>query len=82
MYWVYILYSEKCDRYYIGYSADVIARLERHNAGMVTATRNCKPYQIKATKRFNTELEARKEEHRVKKQKSRKYLEHLIAGNW
>jgi hypothetical protein len=49
---------------------------------MVTATRNCKPYQIKAMKRFNTELEARKEEHRLKKQKSRKYLEHLIAGNW
>ena len=82
MYLVYILYSEKCDRYYIGYSADVIARLERHNAGMVTATRNCKPYQIKATKNFDTELEARKEEFRLKKQKSRKYLEHLIAGNW
>ena len=82
MYWVYILYSEKCDRYYIGYSADVLARLERHNAGMVTATRNCRPYQIKATKNFNTEPEARKEELRLKKQKSRKYLEHLIEGNW
>ncbi len=82
MYWVYILYSEKCDRYYIGYSSDVLARLERHNAGMVTATKNCRPYQIKTTKNFNTELEARKEELRLKKQKSRKYLEHLIAGNW
>jgi len=82
MYSVYILYSEKCDRYYIGYSADVTARLERHNAGMVTATRNCRPYQIKATKNFNTELEARKEEFRLKKLKSRKYLEHLITGNW
>ena len=82
MYWVYILYSEKCDRYYIGYSADVIVRLERHNAGMVTATRICRPYIIKATKKFGTEPEARKEELRLKKQKSRKYLEWLIAGNW
>ncbi len=82
MYSVYILYSEKCDRYYIGYSADVIARLERHNAGMVTATRNCFPYQIKATKAFQTELEARREELRIKKQKSRKYLEWIIEGNW
>jgi putative endonuclease len=82
MYWVYILYSEKCDRYYIGYSADVIARLERHNAGMVTATRNCRPYQIKTTKRFHSELEARKEELRLKKQKSRKYLEQLINETW
>ena len=82
MYWVYILYSEKCDRYYIGYSEDVLARLERHNAGLVTATRNCRPYIIKATKNFATEHEARKEEFRLKKQKSRKYLEWLIAGNW
>ena len=82
MYFVYLLYSEKCDRYYIGYSADVTARLKRHNAGMVTATRNCRPYQIKATKSFDTEIEARKEELRLKKQKSRKYLEWLIAGNW
>ena len=82
MYSIYILYSEKCDRYYIGYSADVAERLERHNKGMVAATRNCRPYQIKATKEFNTELEARKEEIRLKKQKSRKYLEWLITGNW
>jgi putative endonuclease len=82
MYFVYILYSEKCNRYYIGYSADVLARLERHNAGVVTATRNCRPYIIKATKGFSTEPEARQEELRLKKQKSRKYLEWLIAKNW
>jgi putative endonuclease len=82
MYFVYLLYSEKCDRYYIGYSADVPARLERHNAGMVTATRNCRPYVVKTKKSFATEQEARAEELRLKKQKSRKYLEWLIAGNW
>ena len=82
MYFVYILYSEKCDRHYIGYCADMSTRLQRHNNGMVTATRNCKPYIIKATKSFPTETEARREELRLKKQKSRKYLEWLIAGNW
>ncbi len=82
MYFVYILYSEKCNRYYIGYSADVLARLDRHNAGMVAATRNCRPYVIKAQKGFITEHEARTEEVRLKKQKSRKYLEWLILGNW
>ena len=82
MYFVYILYSEKCDRYYIGYASDVLARLKRHNAGMVAATRNCFPYQIKATKEFQSELDARREELRLKKQKSRKYVEWLIAGNW
>jgi len=82
MYFVYILYSEKCDRYYIGYCADTKARLQRHNAGMVTATRNCRPYIIKATKSLETEIEARKEEHRLKKAKNRNYLERLIVGKW
>lgn len=82
MHYVYILYSEKCDRYYIGYSEDPESRLERHNRGMVTATKNCTPYFIKASKTFSTEIDARREELRLKKMKSRKYLEWLIQGNW
>ena len=82
MYAVYILYSGKCNRYYVGYSADVVSRLERHNAGMVTATKNCCPYRLCGTKSFETETEARKEEYRIKKQKSRKYIEWLLDGNW
>lgn len=82
MYYVYILYSAKCDRYYIGYCADIEARLQRHNAGMVTATRNCRPYSIRGFKLFGTETEARKEESRLKRQKSRKYIEWLLEENW
>ena len=82
MFTVYILYSEKCNRYYVGYASDVELRLERHNKGMVTATKNCRPYILKAQKFFTTETEARKEESRIKKQKSRIYLEKLIHGNW
>ena len=82
MYYVYILYSEKCKRYYVGFSADVNARLIRHNSGMVAATKNCRPYTICAVKEFFSEVEARKEELRIKKQKSRIYIESLIKGNW
>jgi len=82
MYFVYILYSIKCDRYYIGYSADVELRLKRHNNGLVAATRNCTPYKICSTKIFPSETLARQEEYRIKKQKSRKYIEWLIRGNW
>ena len=82
MYYVYILYSEKCNRYYIGYSADINARIVRHNSGMVSATRNCTPYKICRFKEFNNKMDARKEEIRIKKQKSRTYIESLIAGNW
>ena len=82
MFYVYILYSEKCGRYYVGFASDVDARLLRHNSGMVTATKNCRPYKICASKAFPEELDARKEELRIKKQKSRSYIEWLLAGNW
>jgi putative endonuclease len=82
MYFVYILYSEKCDRCYVVYSADTAVRLIRHNEGKVAATKNCRPYVIKATKLFDTQIEARKEELRLKKMKSRIYLELLTKGNW
>ena len=82
MYCVYILYSEKCKRHYIGFSEDVDARLKRHNEGLVNATRKCRPYILKAFKRFDKEVDARKEEIRLKKAKSSKYLIWLIEGNW
>jgi putative endonuclease len=82
-YYTYILYSEKINRYYIGYSKNPELRLaEKHNQGYVKATKNGIPYILKAQKGFETELEARAEELRVKKKKSRQYLEWLIAGNW
>ncbi len=82
MYFVYILFSQKCNRYYVGYATDVELRLERYNRGMVAATKNCRPYILKASKSFITETEARKEESRIKKQKNRIYLEKVINGNW
>ncbi|MFC3976877.1 GIY-YIG nuclease family protein, partial [Belliella kenyensis] len=30
-YCVYILYSKSVDRYYIGYSIDMLSRLDQHN---------------------------------------------------
>ena len=66
----------------MGYATNVGARLIRHNSGMVAATRNCRPYIICATKVFPTELEAIREELRIKKQKSRVYIESLIKRDW
>ena len=82
MYCTYILYAIKCDRYYIGHCENIEARLKRHNDGFVAATRNCRPYELKACKYFENRDKARKEELRIKRQKSRKYLEWLIVGNW
>ena len=83
MFYVYILYSAKIDRYYIGYSENPEKRLiEKHNKGYVKATKGGIPYVIMAKKCFDFEAEAMHEEKRLKRMKSRKYLELIINGNW
>ena len=34
MFYVYIIYADDFDSFYIGYSADVDTRLQQHNAGL------------------------------------------------
>ncbi|MEQ8908171.1 MAG: GIY-YIG nuclease family protein [Vicingaceae bacterium] len=83
MYYTYILYSEKLDRYYIGYSEDPECRLrERHNQGKVKSTKPGIPYRLKAKKEFVSKEAAIKEESRLKRAKNREYLQWLIEGNW
>lgn len=83
MYYTYILHSEKLNRYYIGYSSDPKKRLEeRHNCGLVKSTKAGIPYCLMAMKSFETEKEAMNEERRLKKMKSRKYLEWLLDAKW
>ena len=31
MFYIYILYSESFDKYYVGYTSDITRRLEEHN---------------------------------------------------
>ena len=80
MFYVYILYSSKLDRYYTGSAEDVPIRLIRHNQGRVTATRNGIPWVLRYTEMLATRPEALKRELEIKRKKSRKYIEWLIAN--
>ena len=46
MLFVYILYSEKGNRYYIGQTSDVEARLHRHNSGYEKSTSPYVPWKL------------------------------------
>ncbi|MFH1196565.1 MAG: GIY-YIG nuclease family protein [bacterium] len=45
-YYVYILKSIKDGKFYTGYTSDLIIRVEQHNAGMNTSTRNRRPFEF------------------------------------
>ena len=79
MYKTYIIYSVKMDRYYVGSCENFEKRLNDHNTGRSTYTKNGAPWVLKWTKSFNSRSEAQKEEYRIKAKKSRQYIAFLIG---
>jgi putative endonuclease len=43
---VYILYSDQFDKFYVGQTDDVGARLKRHNAGYEKSTSPYRPWRL------------------------------------
>jgi len=80
MFTVYILYSKKLDRYYIGHTGNLEDRIERHNQGRSKSTKAGVPWILVYQERLENKPEAYKREMTIKKMKSRKYIEKLIAG--
>ena len=79
MYYVYILYSKKSDRYYVGHCEDIDIRLTRHNAKQVPSTKPYAPWEVVYTEKFVERGLASGREKEIKKKKSRKYIEYLIG---
>ncbi len=46
MYFVYVLRSKKDKLFYTGFTDNLEGRLERHNNGLVIATKNRRPFEI------------------------------------
>ncbi len=84
MYYIYILYSESSDLYYVGYTNNTKRRLEEHNTtSFNTFTSKHRPWILKAVFECgNSESKAVRIERFIKKQKSRKLLEQLCDYNF
>ena len=79
MYYIYILYSERHNKYYIGYSSDPVRRLDEHNnKPFNTFTSKYRPWELATYFQCSDdEGETIKMEKWIKKQKSRKLIERL-----
>ncbi len=80
MWFTYILYSDKINKYYVGYTNDLNLRLTRHNAGWGKYTKRGIPWNLVYHESFVTKSEAIARENQIKKKKSRKYIEYLISS--
>ena len=78
MYNVYILKSLKNSRFYIGSTANLAKRFERHNRGSNAYTKNYKPFDLVWNQTYNTRAEAVRRECEIKSWKSVVMIEKLI----
>jgi len=77
MWFIYIIYSVKLDKYYIGYTDDIPWRIERHNLGWGRFTTGGFPWQLVYSEQYPSKHQALMREREIKSKKSRKYIEYL-----
>ena len=81
MYSIYIIYSKKIDRYYVGTTDDVEKRLDEHNSGFYNEAYTVKgvPWELRLSFEYESSQKAYGLEKFLKKMKSRVFLEKVIV---
>lgn len=78
MFYVYVLFSKKLQKRYIGFTSDLKKRLSEHNSGKSTFTKSGIPWTLIYHESFPTESEARNRELFLKSCVGRKFLDSLL----
>jgi putative endonuclease len=78
MYTVYVLWSLKDGKRYIGLTKDLECRFMEHNAGEVTSTRYRRPFAIEYQEIFEIRGEAREREKYFKTASGRRSLDRYV----
>jgi putative endonuclease len=78
MYFVYVLFSQKLNKRYIGSTRDVKNRLKEHNTGKSKFTKAGIPWKMIYQESFQTNQEARRRELLLKSGIGRKLLDQIL----
>ena len=80
MHFIYIIFSEGLNRYYIGETEDISTRMAQHNSGFFNKSSTSIANDWKLLKSFtvNNRIEGRKVETYIKSMKSKIFLNKLI----
>lgn len=78
MFYVYIIYSKKINKYYVGYSSNLKERIRKHNCGSSKYTSKGTPWKLIYYEVFLSNIDARKEEKFLKSGKGRERLKFLL----
>ena len=81
MYILYILYSQKLDRYYVGYTNDFQRRISEHNRIKGKYTDLGIPWILVYSEEYNQKKAAMDRERFIKSKKSKQFIIDLIIEN-
>jgi putative endonuclease len=79
-FYAYILRSLSNGTYYVGSCENIKQRLEQHNSGRDSSTKNGIPWELKKVETFDTKKEAYQREQYIKRMKSTLFIEKVING--
>ena len=78
MFFVYIIYSDKFDKYYKGFSTNPHQRLVQHNSGESRYTKSFTPWKLIYIESFENKTQALKREKGLKKY-SKSQIKYLVS---
>ncbi len=79
MYTVYILKSSSLTKkYYVGFTQDLVQRLNQHNNNQTRSLKNKGPFEVVHTEQYDNPTEARKRELQIKRYKGGLAFKKLI----
>jgi putative endonuclease len=81
MAFVYILYSEKPSKFYVGACTELERRLYEHNIGHSKFTSLGIPWNLVYKEHYEDLKSAKKREKEIKRKKSGKYIEKLVGSS-
>ena len=78
MWYVYVLQSKKDGMWYTGYTDDLRNRIERHNTGLIYATRKRRPLKAIYYEACLNEQDAKMREQYLKSGPGKKYIRNRL----
>ena len=79
MYTTYIIQSEKNSKFYIGFTENIIERLDCHNRGSNRSTKSGRPWRLVYSEKFGSKREAMRREKEIKSYKGGIAFKNLIS---
>ena len=73
--------SKKDNKYYIGSTSDVMARVSFHNAGLQRSTKNRIPFELVLFEEYDSKEEALKREKQIKSWKGGMLFKNCYQGS-